>query len=251
MNISFFGMEININKKVITLGVAAIIIAVVLGVIGYKKLGENSRVYIGKVSGSEDTANIGSNPPIAAAATAGNTETKPVLEEIKVYVVGCVKNQGIVTLKKGQIIYDAVNLAGGLTKDADAENINMAYILTENTMIKIKSKKEIQSENRTAAKAQTISKPKSTGVGAEIIKDSGGAVLDEAKESSPKSGKININTATKEELDTLPRIGEKTAEDIIAYRQKAGGFKKIEDIKDVPRIGDKTFEDLKDLIDIK
>ena len=61
---------------------------------------------------------------------------------------------------------------------------------------------------------------------------------------------VNINTATKQQLTTLPQIGDSTADKIIAYRTKNGAFKSIEDIKNVDGIGDKTFEELKDLISI-
>lgn len=62
--------------------------------------------------------------------------------------------------------------------------------------------------------------------------------------------KININTATAEELDTLPGIGETLSKNIIKYREEVGGFQSIEDIKNIKRIGDKTFEKLKDKITI-
>lgn len=64
------------------------------------------------------------------------------------------------------------------------------------------------------------------------------------------SDKINLNTATSEELDTLPNIGPARADDIIAYREKNGGFKTIEELKNIKGIGDKYFEDLKDLVTI-
>lgn len=63
-----------------------------------------------------------------------------------------------------------------------------------------------------------------------------------------KSGRVNLNTASLEELDTLPGIGPATAGLIISYRESYGGFAAIEEIKNVKRIGDKTFEKLKDRI---
>jgi len=68
--------------------------------------------------------------------------------------------------------------------------------------------------------------------------------------SENESDKININSASAEELDTLPGIGPARAADIIAYREENGGFKNIEEIKNIKGIGDKSFEDLKDLITV-
>lgn len=67
-------------------------------------------------------------------------------------------------------------------------------------------------------------------------------------ESSSDDDKVNINTASKEELKTLSGIGDGLAEAIISYREENNGFNEIEDIKNVSRIGDKTFEKFKDKI---
>ena len=80
----------------------------------------------------------------------------------------------------------------------------------------------------------------------ENAKVAGAQSFDEDDESD----KININTASAEELDTLPGIGPARAADIIAYREENGGFKNIEEIKNIKGIGDKSFEDLKDLITV-
>ncbi|MCL5407202.1 MAG: helix-hairpin-helix domain-containing protein [Patescibacteria group bacterium] len=64
------------------------------------------------------------------------------------------------------------------------------------------------------------------------------------------TGKIDLNTATTEELDKLPNIGPARATDIISYREENGGFQTIEEIKNIKGIGDKSFEDLKDLITV-
>ena len=181
-------------------------------------------------------------------------------ELIKVYVVGCVNNPGIVTLEKGQLIDDAVQKAGGLTNEASAQNINMVYELNENTMLYIKSKKELEAEQKNysqvqKAAGQTFVNP---GNGAVIIKDSGesaaviGSGNDNQKvDNSGNVSCININTADVGELDTLPGIGEATARDIIAFREKNGFFRKIEDIMKVPRIKQSRFNSIKDFITIE
>lgn len=212
-------------------------------------------------------------------------------EKIKVYVVGEVKNPSVVTLEKGQIIEDAVLLAGGFTENADMENINLAYVLTENVMLQIRSKKQ-SSENtdgpendeasgntgmpenkdvlknsntpgnenvsknsnapgNEAASKTTPEKEVSDPLfpGMNIVTDSGGAVVGES--ANNVSIKININSASKEQLTTLPGIGPAIADNIIAFRQENGRFEKIEDIMNVSGIGDAKFRKLKDLITVE
>jgi competence protein ComEA len=146
-------------------------------------------------------------------------------------------------IKKGQLIYDAVEKAGGLTKDADKENINMAYVLNENVMLKIlpagKKREEPANNSGTA---------KGTGAGAEVISSAGSGGNITAPSGEKSHGKININTASAEELKTLPGIGDAKAKDIIDYRTKNGPFKSIEDIMNVPGIKEARFNSLKDKI---
>ncbi|MDN5316044.1 MAG: competence protein ComEA [Thermoanaerobacterium sp.] len=154
---------------------------------------------------------------------AGNTNElvnneKP--KEIKVYVTGFVKSPGVYTMKDGDRIDDAIKLAGGALEGADLSNINLAEKVKDEQMIKIPKVGEDSS---------------STGVIGDVKK---------------ADGKININKATKEELDTLPGIGEVTAQRIIDFREQHGNFQKIEDIMNVSRIGPKLFEQIKDKITV-
>ncbi|HHW31893.1 MAG TPA: competence protein ComEA [Clostridiaceae bacterium] len=181
-------------------------------------------------------------------------------EKIHVYVTGCVNNPGIVTLKKGQIINDAIIAAGGATNDADIENINLVYRLEGNAMLYIRSKAEIanygeqadpehKQEEKQTAQGKIIEPGQGeAGPGVKIIYDSGGAVVYEEKTNTDNKGKVNINTADISQLTTLPGIGEATAKDIIEYREKNGKFKTIEDIMKVPRIKEGRFNNIKDLI---
>ncbi|AUG57198.1 MAG TPA: competence protein ComEA [Ruminiclostridium sp.] len=183
-------------------------------------------------------------------------------DKIKVYVVGEVKNPSVVTLEKGQIIEDAVLLAGGFTENADVENINLAYILTENVMLQIRGKKDVKDEDGEGA-GDDEGVPESGGVsentfreisdplfpGMNIVADSGGVVVGESLNSVKL--KININTASKEQLTTLPGIGPAIADNIVAFRKENGRFEKIEDIMKVSGIGDAKFKRLKDLITVE
>lgn len=142
---------------------------------------------------------------------------------IMVHISGQVYNPGIVELEVGDRLIDAVKLAGGLKKDADIDRINLAKKLVDEEKIYI---------------------PK---IGEEIAND----IAVEANLSyKEESGKININTCSKEELIALPGIGEAIATKIIEYRSTVP-FKSIEDIKNVSGIGDKKFEAIKELIIVK
>ena len=188
-------------------------------------------------SGSLEIGNMFEGP---GSGLTGNTgQLAGNRDQIKVYVVGCVRKPGIVTLTKGQMIYDAVREAGGLTEDADADNINMVFSLNENVMLVIKSKEE----NRTAGEGAVVYS--GSGPGAEVI---GGG--DDEAYGRDRIKPVNINTAGIDELDTLPGIGEAKARDIIAYREKYGRFATIEDIMKVPGIKKNRFESIRDYITV-
>lgn len=169
--------------------------------------------------------------------------------KIKVYVVGAVVHPGVVELEKGQIIEDAIKGAGGAKPEADLENINLAYILNENVMIKIKSKNEVKAEMKTAGSKTNAHQDKAVD-GVTISKGSNGAIVGENTPSTETESKININTATLEELDKLDGVGQATAKKIIDYREKNGSFKTIDDIKKVSGIGDAKFNSFKDMITV-
>jgi competence protein ComEA len=125
-------------------------------------------------------------------------------------------------------------MAGGFTENADVLNINLVYKLEENMMIKVLDKNDDE-------KAETGE----GGTGLSITRG-----LSEELESGLKGGPININTAGKELLMTLPGIGESRAMYIINYRNEHGKFLKIEDIMNVKDIKDGRFLKMKDMITV-
>lgn len=155
-------------------------------------------------------------------------------ENIIVHVSGAVNKEGIVELKNNSRIIDAIDKAGGLKDEADITNINLAYIIEDGMKIHIPSKEE---------KESTIIVESNTD--SEIVKQNNWIKSDNNKKS-----KININTATKTDLETLPGIGESTALKIIEYRKEKGKFKLIEDIKQVNGIGENKFNKIKELITV-
>ena len=153
-----------------------------------------------------------------------------------IHITGSVKNPGIVKLKEGSRIEDAIEAAGGLTENADITKVNLAYVVEDGTKIKIPSASE-------------------EDIGDEDIIDSKSGdniIIEENTVSSNNSTQtININKATEKEFETLPGIGPSLASKIIEYRNQNGKFESIEDIKNVNGIGDNKYEKIKDLITVK
>lgn len=256
MNFKFLGKEIFISK--IVLVTACALLAVLIGFVGFFFLRDDGGIVFENNKNNYITE-LNNNAQSTATPDFGNTPfpTEGPGDMIKVYITGCVKKPGLVTLKKGQLVDDAIKAAGGPTADADL-NINMAYVLNDNVWIIVKSKKENQaaSENKAGtiqknAGTKTETGKPSTGTGIEIKKDSGGAIVPgNDSSSSAGDGKININTATAEELEKIKGVGEKTAADIIEYREKNGRFKTIADITKIKGIGEKKFNSMKDQITV-
>lgn len=241
MTFELFGMQVNLKKEAVIAGAGALLL---LGSItGYLLVKDNSDIIVETHEERSGTVREAASAATEAAAAAPVASAEAE-KAIKVYVTGCVKSPGIVTLVKGQMIDDAIRLAGGATADADIEGVNLVYELKENVMLHIKSKKE---QEQPDAKAGT---PGGAGKGVKLVKGSGGAVVNENSDGGTSGGLVNINTASLAELDKLPGIGEATAGDIIAWRESNGPFKSIQDIMKVPRIKESRFASIKDFITV-
>lgn len=148
-----------------------------------------------------------------------------------VHVSGAVAEPGVYTLPPGSRVKDAIESAGGASQDASIQGLNLAAPLQDGDLIWIPAI------------------PKANPTSSETDKTPG---KDQAPISTPaSSGLININTATLEELDTLPGIGPVKAQSIIDHRNDHGPFKSIEAIQDVAGIGPATFDGLRDLITVQ
>jgi competence protein ComEA len=119
----------------------------------------------------------------------------------------------------------------GLTENADISEVNLAYPVEDGQKIYIPSKAEVEAAKKEEKSIETVIEAGSPSTS-----------------STTKNGKININTASLEELQKISGIGESLAQRIINYRTENGKFKTIEDLKNVSGIGDKKYESIKDQI---
>lgn len=146
-------------------------------------------------------------------------------EIIYVYVCGAVKVPGVYKLQEGARIYEVIICAGGFADDAAQSSVNQAQILSDGEQIYIQTVEEFQQNGQSMQ---------------ESVQEAG----------ITSDGKVNINTATKEELMTLSGIGESRAERIISYRETNGAFQSVEDLMNVEGIKDGIFQKVKDSITV-
>ena len=170
-----------------------------------------------------------------------NTEndTNEKIEEtnqIIIHISGQVVNPGVISLKEGARVIDAVNAAGGLTAEADINKVNLAYVLSDAQKIYIPSVKE---------KEDVTVISQGSGSNAEV------SSKENENEDKTEKLMVNINTANETELQKLPGIGSSIASRIIAYRKENGKFNTIEDIQNVSGIGSSKFNNIKNYICVK
>ncbi len=159
--------------------------------------------------------------PLAFASTdAAHPSTPAPTEDLVIDVVGKVKKPGIVTVPTGSRVFEAIEAAGGLKGKVDTTALNMARVLADGEQLLV-------------------------GLGPAAVPgggpDSGGGAA---------TTKINLNTATAEQLDTLPGVGPVTAQAILSWREENGRFTSIDDLLDVKGIGDATLGELRDLVTV-
>ena len=181
-------------------------------------------------------------------------ETEAV-KEVKVDVKGAVNSPGVYTLKSDKRVIDAINAAGGLTSEADTSLINLSKKLSDEMVIMIYTKAEMEAQDMICPPCECPELSDAcieTNTESTSESSSDSSSTSEKEESSQKESdpnkKVSINTGTLEELQTLDGIGETKAKAIIGYRETNGLFKKIEEIKNVSGIGDSTYEKIKDRI---
>lgn len=166
-----------------------------------------------------------------------NKTTSEVFEKNYIDIKGSVKNPGVYEFKKNDRVIDAINMAGGLLKNANTSNINLSQKLVSEMVIYVMNNSEIKNGSKVIS-CDTKCKT-------EVIEVNN--CVEEKKLETSKN-KININTATVEDFTSLSGIGEAKAKSIVEYRNSNGNFKSIEDIKNISGIGEALFNKIKDNI---
>ena len=163
-----------------------------------------------------------------------SNDNKSINKKLTIYISGAVKSPKVVELDSEDILMDGVILCDGVTEDADMNKINMAMKVEDGGHYIIPKIGEESISNNN-----------------EVANMNNNENINKSLETNEDSNKININNASIIELDSLPGVGEITAQKIIDYREENTNFKSIEEIKNVKGIGENKFNDLKDYICIQ
>ena len=205
-----------------------VILVVLIGMIGCGKKGGDSLREI-PVSDQEETPEEEQQKDEAQADTDDKKEAEENTKEenLVVYVCGEVRKPGVVELPNGSRIYEAIEKAGGMTEKASDSYLNQAEILKDGAKVYVPSSEEADALRETK-------------------EDAAGSQAGGQKEE----GKVNLNEASREELMTLPGVGEAKADSILSYREENGGFDSIEEIMEISGIKEGVFEKMKDKITV-
>ncbi|GBC94756.1 ComE operon protein 1 [bacterium HR16] len=171
-------------------------------------------------------------PAETGESTSAPSQQTPPAEsgEIVVHVAGAVKKPGVVRIPRGSRVDDAVKAAGGFSSRADPDSVNLAQPLEDGVQVYVPRKGEsVQVEGRVGAVRQ-------------------GAA---SEHEQPPPGKINVNTASAEQLESLPGVGPATARAIIDYRRQNGGFHSVDELLEVRGIGPKKLEQIRPYVVVR
>ena len=189
------------------------------------------------LSGTYDDMDIGTEADVPTVIRTDETtaitetiQTEDTHRMVSVYICGEVNNPGVYEVEAGSILNDVVMMAGGLTPQAASETIDLVYTIDANVSV------YIPAQGQESVDSEYIRAPEQTLWG------------NNAEDSGPDAASmVNINSASREQLMTLPGIGEVTADAIIEYREQ-NPFARIEDIMNVSGIGEAKFNSIRDFI---
>ena len=170
-------------------------------------------------------------------------------KKIKVDIKGLVANPGVYELDENSRVIDAINSAGGLLDEANTRSINLSKILKDENVIIIENKQEPEKIIEYIYQECNCPKVNDACINNQEVVNFQEEKKDEnSSENSEENKIVSLNSATIEEIQSLPGIGEAKAKAIIEYRDENGSFQSVEDIKNVSGIGDSLFEKIKDYI---
>ena len=204
----------------------------------------------GAQPGTQSAAQPGANPSESAQGGASGEAT------VRVHVAGAVNNPGVYTLPAQGRAVDAIAAASGAAADADLDRVNLAGALSDGVQIYVPHRGEtaapaqIQPNGGTANAGQGNAANGASQNGASQGGTQPARTLTPAGSAQKGSTPVNINTATAEELQTLPRIGPAMAQRIIAWREAHGGFRSVDELDAVPGIGPSMLENLRPLVTV-
>lgn len=209
-------------KFKIIFSISGSIAVIVIGVIGYNLMTTGIKESTQTDTTEETLWQKDSEVTVKAdQESEASSQTKVVMyADIK----GAVKEPGVYEVTENMRVTDLIQVAGGVLKEADPNQVNFSQLVTDQAVIYIAKK----GEEVPVALTENQSTSKQEGV------------------TSKSEGKVNLNTATKEELESVSGIGEKKAEAILAFREENGSFKTVEDLSNVSGIGVKTVDRLKE-----
>ena len=178
--------------------------------------------------------------PAGIVSAAEMQEPQESEELIYVHIFGQVNAPGVYAMHPGDRVFQVIDEAGGFTQNADRDWINLAGLLSDMDRIQVYSLEETA-----AMKAEGILFGQEiAGQSAGAADDSAGAIADlpdGTPSASQEAGRIDLNTADAAQLMTLPGIGQRRAEDILAYRSLHGKFTSVEELKQISGIGEKLY----------
>lgn len=187
------------------------------------------------------------NTPVAG----GDFNMPPPSAQIKVDISGEVEKPGVYEMADGTRVEDAIKLAGGFKVSADRTQINLALKLKDESKILVPLKKSPNAEAKEPIRTVTVGPAASAstfphGGGSRLGSLGSGESKPEAK--LPPSSPVSINSASEEELQSIPGVGPSMAKRIVDFRITNGSFSTLEDLKKVQGMGEKTFAKLREWI---
>ena len=205
----------------------------------------------GRVSGDRPAEKEGISSDKESDAEAGPMDEEVQESLLTVHVCGAVRREGVYSLPAGSRIRDAVDAAGGFSGDADRSCLNLAMKIEDAWQIRVPTKEEAEALRLEQGRsgAGTAVPGAAPGLSGTSGLQGAGTAKDEAGKGNQEE-KINLNTASKEQLMKIPGVGEARAQRIIEYREQNGRFEAIEDLMKVPGIKDASFQKMKDYITV-